>query len=96
MDILVDCILRREHPHGEHYGIEHLGGPDNGRGMRWIDHRKNIIASIKHGRTRFYTRHGSGKQYIEIVNGPHGEYLRTFADETPTDNLLHQSSCPQY
>ncbi len=93
MDYLVDCIIKRPHHHDPHYGIEYLGGPDNGQGMRWKDTREKVIASIEQHGQHYYTRHGNGRQYIRVVNGIHGKYLRTYADDTPTDNLLNQLTC---
>jgi Protein of unknown function (DUF3892) len=95
MDYLVDCIIKRPHHHGPHYGIEQLGGPDNGQGMRWKDTRAKVIDSIERHGHNYYTRHGNGRQYIRVVDGTHGKYLRTYADDTPTDNLLNQNTCPQ-
>ena len=44
--------------------------------------KATAIAGIKSGTTRFYAVHGTNSVWVQVVNGPTGEYLRTDADNT--------------
>ena len=95
MEYLIDCIVKRPHHDDPHYGIEMLGGPLGAGGERWKNTRQEVINMIREG-TLFYTLRGLHQQYVAIAKGEHGEYLHSLADDTPTDNLLHQPTCPGY
>ena len=85
-DVQVTCINKqpRQDPHE---GITHLGGPT----WRWT--RQQVIDSIKARTNTFYTFVNGKRADIGVVNGPHGEYVRTHADGQWNDNLLALPEC---
>ena len=89
-DVVVTCINKQPRL-DPHEGITHLGGPGGG-GWKWT--REQVIASIKSKTNTFYTYVGGKRADIGVVNGPNGEYLRTYADGFWNDNLLALPECP--
>lgn len=85
-DVQVTCINKqpRDNPHE---GITHLGGSS----WKWT--RQQVIDSIKNKSNTFYTLVNGNRGDIGIVNGPNGEYLRTYADGKWNDNLLALPEC---
>lgn len=88
-DVVVTCI-NKDPRNNTHEGITHLGGPGGG-GWKWT--REQVITSIKAKTNTFYTEVGGKRAYVGVVNGPNGEYLRTYADNSWTDNLLALPEC---
>ena len=88
-DVRVMCVnnLPRNNPHE---GITHLGGQGGG-GWRWT--RQEVIDSIKAAGNTFYTLENGRRAEVAVVNGQHGEYLRTHADGQWNDNLLALPEC---
>jgi hypothetical protein len=88
-DVQVTCINKqpRDNPYE---GITHLGGP-GGVGWRWT--RQQVIDSIKAKDNMFFTLVSGNRGDIGVVNGPNGEYLRTYADGNWNDNLLSLPEC---
>lgn len=85
-DAQVTCINKQ--PRNNPFeGITHLGGP----GWRWT--RQQVIDSIKAGTNTFYTLVDGNRGDIGVVEGPHGPYLRTYADGKWNDNLLSLPEC---
>jgi hypothetical protein len=84
-DVRVTCINKQPR-NNPHEGITHLGGKD------WWWTRKQVIDSIRAGNT-FYTYENNTRANIGIVEGPNGDYLRTYADGKWTDNLLALGEC---
>jgi hypothetical protein len=85
-DVVVTCINKIPRDN-THEGITHLGGA----GWRWT--RAQVIVSIKAGTNSFYTLVGGKRADVGVVNGPRGEYLRTYADNQWNDNLLALPEC---
>ena len=85
-DVQVTCISKqpRDNPHE---GITHLGG------ATWMWTRQQVINSLKAGSNTFYTLVGGKRAEVGVVNGPHGEYVRTHADGYWNDNLLALAEC---
>ena len=88
-DVHVTCIVKVPHHYEQHYGITHLGG----RGWVWWAWQQ-VISATQTGMHTFYTLVNGWRANIEVVNGPHGPYLRTRRDGVPNDNLLSLDSCP--
>lgn len=80
-DVQVTCI-NKDPRNNTHEGITHLGGP------AWHWTRQQVIDSIKAQTNTFFTLVNGKRADIGIVNGIHGEYLRTHADGQWNDNLL--------
>jgi hypothetical protein len=87
-DVQVRCINKfpRDNPYE---GITHLGGSN----WRWT--RQQVIGSINARTNTFYTLVNGNRGDIGVVNGPNGQYLRTYADGKWNDNLLALPECPQ-
>jgi hypothetical protein len=87
-DVRVTCINKvpRQNPYE---GITHLGGP------RWHWTRQQVIASINAGANTFHTLVNGSRADIGVVDGPNGQYLRTYANGRWNDNLLALPECPQ-
>lgn len=85
-DMQVTCI-NKEPRNNPHEGITHLGGAT----WRWT--RQQIIDSIKAKANTFYTFVGNKRADIGVVQGPNGEYVRTYADGQWNDNLLALPEC---
>lgn len=88
-DVRVTCINKqpRDNPHE---GITHLGGQGGG-GWRWT--RQQVVDSINARTNTFYTLVDGNRGDIGVVNGPHGQYVRTYADGQWNDNLLSLPEC---
>lgn len=85
-EVKVSCINKQ--PRNNPYeGITHLGGA----GWRWT--RDQVINSIKAGTNSFFTSVNGSRSEIGVVNGAHGEYLRTYANGVWNDNLLALTEC---
>lgn len=85
-DVRVSCINKQ--PRNNPYeGITHLGGA----GWRWTRHQ--VISSIKGKTNTFFTQVNGSRSEIGVVQGPHGEYLRTYANGNWNDNLLALTEC---
>ena len=85
-DVRVRCVSKqpRQDPH---HGIAHLGGD----GWNWT--RQQVVASIEACTNTFYTLVGGVRADVGVVDGPHGKYVRTYADGKWTDNLLALPEC---
>lgn len=85
-DVLVTCINKtpRQNPHE---GITHLGG----NGWKWT--RQQVIDSINAKTNTFYTQVSGRRANVGVVDGPNGQYLRTYADGVWNDNLLALPEC---
>jgi hypothetical protein len=90
-DLRVTCInkLNRQ---STHEGITHLGVGDGSNRRRWT--RQQVIDSINAGTNTFYTLVNGNRGNIGVVEGPTGDYVRTFQDGRPNDNLLSLDECP--
>jgi hypothetical protein len=86
-DVQITCINKTPRD-STHEGITHLGG------ATWKWPRHQVITSIENGTNTFYVLEGGYRSNIGVVNGAHGKYLRTYADETWNDNLLALRECP--
>ena len=85
-DVQVTCINKQ--PRNNPYeGITHLGGS----GWRWT--RQQVVVSITAKTNTFYTQTGIQRSEIDVVNGPTGPYLRTYANGQWNDNLLALLEC---
>lgn len=85
-DVQVTCINKQ--PRNNTYeGITHFGGS----GWRWT--RSQVIHSIEAKTNTFYTKVGSNRAEIGVVNGSSGKYVRTYADGKWNDNLLALPEC---
>jgi len=85
-DVQVTCINKQPR-NDTHEGITHLGG------ATWKWTRQEVINSIKAKTNTFYTMVGNRRADVGIVNGEHGEYVRTHADGVWNDNLLALDEC---
>jgi Protein of unknown function (DUF3892) len=86
-DAQVTCINKLPR-NDTHEGITHLGGS----GWKWT--RAQVVQSIEEGTNTFHTMVGGTRVYIGVVDGRNGKYVRTYRDQTWTDNLLALSECP--
>ncbi len=85
-DVQVKCISKQPR-NDTHEGITHLGGA----GWKWT--RAEVIQSIE-GRTNTFFTFVNGKRAdVGVVEGPHGKYVRTYADGYYNDNLLALMEC---
>lgn len=85
-DVLVTCIHKQSR-HSTHEGITHLGG------IGWKLSRQEVIDLIDKKPNLFYTYVNGDKAYIKVVKGQHGDYIQTYADGKPNDNLLALPEC---
>lgn len=60
--------------------------------------RAEVIRRIERGSDIFYVSRGGGAIALVTVIDDRfrGKYVRTVADGTPTDNLLHLPPCPAW
>jgi len=85
-DVQVTCINKQPR-NNTHEGITHLGGGT----WKWT--RQQVIDSIKAGTNTFYTYVNGKRADVGVVNGPTGDYVRTYADGYYNDNLLALPEC---
>lgn len=63
-------------------------------GVSWSPRRKaDAISDIKNGVHTYHVPWKSGRTEIRVVNGAHGDYLRTDRDNTEKNNLLDLPDC---
>lgn len=85
-DAQVTCI-NKPNRDSTHDAITHLGGV----GWRWP--RQQVVDSINAKTNTFFTLVDGKRADVGVVNGQHGQYVRTYADGTWTDNLLALPEC---
>ena len=85
-DVQVTCINKQDR-NSAHEGITHLGG------ATWKWTRQQVIDSILARTNTFFTFDGWRRAEVQVINSPHGRYLRTVADGRETDNLLALPEC---
>ena len=85
-DAQVNCI-NKANRESRHEAITHLGGS----GWRWT--RQEVINSINNKSNTFYTLVAGKRADIGVVDGPNGQFVRTYADGVWTDNLLALPEC---
>ena len=86
-DVQVTCI-NKPHRDSKHEAITHLGG------STWHWPRQKVVDSINAKTNTFFTRVAGKRAEVGVVDGPHGQYLRTYADGVWNDNLLALPECP--
>jgi len=85
-DVRVTCISRV--PRGDpHEGITHLGSQN----WRWT--RQEVIDTINDRRNTFYVLAHGRRADVRVVDGPRGQYVRTYADGVWNDDLLDLPEC---
>ena len=85
-DVRITCINKQPRVN-PHEGITHLGGSG------WRSTRQEVIDFIKAGMYGFYTLVDGRRAEVKVVDGPNGQYLRTYADGFYNDNLLALPEC---
>jgi hypothetical protein len=91
-DCEITCITK-PNVHSAHEHITHVGNPS------WSVKRltvENVIARLKSRTDAFYVQDPRGtRAYVKVVPASAGrrEYIRTYVDNTPTDNLLSLNQC---
>jgi hypothetical protein len=91
-DCQITCITK-PNVHSAHEHITHVGNPS------WSMKRltvEDVIARIKSRTDAFYVQDARGNRaYVKVVPPSAGlrEHIRTYADNTPTDNLLSLNQC---
>ncbi len=85
-DAQVTCI-NKANRESRHEAVTHLGGS----GWRWT--RQEVINSINNKSNTFYTLVTGKRADIGVVDGPNGQFVRTYADDVWTDNLLALPEC---
>jgi hypothetical protein len=85
-DVQVTCIKKQPRDN-THEGITHLGG------ATWKWTRQQVIDSIKSGSNTFFSLVNGKRADVGVVNGPNGDYVRTYADGYWNDNLLALAEC---
>jgi hypothetical protein len=85
-DVQVTCITKPNRD-SKHEAISHLGGA----GWYWT--RQQVFDSINAKTNTFYTMVGGKRANVGVVDGPHGQFVRTYADGVWSDNLLALPEC---
>ena len=90
----VDC-MRKTNGTAAHDVISHIGGPNNGSGLRWIERVAKAIEMIEQGQWQLWVRVNGQAVWVVVATSAGGhKYLRTQADATTVNNLLSLKSCP--
>ena len=85
-DAQVTCI-NKSNRESKHESITHLSGTT----WRWT--RQEVVNSINVKNNTFYTLVNGNRANVGVVDGPNGQYLRTYADGVWNDNLLALPEC---
>lgn len=73
--------------------ITHVGGVANG--TRWKLTQADAIGRIERGEWRFYVSVNGKSTWVVVgISRAGNKYLRTEADSTAANNLLHLPECP--
>lgn len=91
-DYQITCI-NLSHTGGRHEHITHVGNPAVWGATKLAV--AQVIANIKSGHTFFVRDHNGKRANVGVVNA-NPPYIRTYADNVWTDNLLALTSCPLY
>jgi len=80
--------------HNQHYGISRVCGHFEGDDVCQELSAQALVQMIDDAKVSFVTHvKGEPEASVEVVNGDHGPYVRTKADDSERDNLLNLSSC---
>ena len=85
-DVQVTCI-NKPNRDSKHESIIQLGGAT----WRWP--RQDVVNSINAKTNTFYTLVNGKRANVGVVDGPNGQYLRSYADGVWNDNLLALPEC---
>jgi hypothetical protein len=85
-DAQIKCVNKQPR-NNPHEGITHVGGD----GWRWT--RQQAVNSINAKTNTFFTLVNGRRANVGVVDGPNGQYLRTYADGVWNDNLLALIEC---
>lgn len=85
-DLQVTCIDKPDR-NDSHESISYLGG----YGWHWT--RLQVVQMIRERTNSFYTMVDGKRADVGVVDGPHGPYVRTYADGVWNDNLLALNEC---
>lgn len=97
MKFVIECIKKSQvHPgyrSNQNYGIEQVGGKYDEKNRYELLTAKEVIERIELG-DRFFTHPKKGPEVeVKVIEGESGPYLRTVADDSEEDNLLHLGPC---
>lgn len=95
MSIRITCINKDQGNHeNPHSAISYLGWTEDGTGNTGKSSRIEMYNWIYGGGVAYVKDTFGNKVYVKTVTTPNGtKYVRTYSDNTPTDNLLKLPEC---
>ncbi len=91
MNVQVSCI-KHTGSRDKHGHIIGIGGTHGGKRFYYLE--ADAIKEIRNKSIAFYTSVGNKSAWIIIESRNGHEYLKTEADSSLADNLLHLPQCP--
>lgn len=91
MNVQVSCI-KHTGSRDQHGHIIGIGGTHDGQ--RYYYPEADAIREIESGVIAFYTAVGNSSAWVVIESRNGHKFLKTQADNSLTDNLLHLPQCP--
>ena len=95
MTVRIICINKDNgNHHNPHEAIAYLGWMNESTGQRGKSSRLEMVKFILSGNTAYVTDRYGNKAYLYVRTSVLGnKYVQTYADGTPTDNLLELPEC---
>jgi hypothetical protein len=93
MSVRITCINKSGgHHENPHEAISHYGWIENGQSKK--TDRQTMVNWVKQGNTAYVQDSYGNQANCQVRTSSHGtEFLQTYADNKPTDNLLSLPEC---
>ena len=94
MAVRITCINKDNGNHNNpHEAITDFGWVNESTGASGKSTRNQMVNFLDNQNGRAYVKNGQNIAYCYTRQGRNGRFVQTYADNTPTDNLLQLREC---